>query len=266
MPWRLSSSASASWYAADRVADDVAWIRIWLTEFRVVPPNSRAAAVVSGTTAWSSGSATVDELDDDPTLLSTPITDIGTPATSTVWPTGSRKPKSSWAVVAPRTTTGALVDRSWATMNRPSVIDRPRTVSHDGSVPTTVVVQLVVPATRLSLSESAGATEWMSGATTLEVRAAASPTVSVEAEPKPPRMPELDVVLPGVTVSRLDPRAVISEPTCCWAPSPRPTVRMTAVMPIMMPSTVSVDRSRWDSTASRPVRNVSRRFIRRALR
>ena len=90
--------------------------------------------------------------------------------------------------------------------------------------------------------------------------------VSVEAEPKPPRTPELEVVLPGVTVNRLEPRAVISEPTCFWAPSPSPTVRMTAVMPIMIPTTVSVDRSRWDSTASRPVRKVSRTFIRPSSR
>ena len=33
--------------------------------------------MVSGTIAWSSGSDTVDELDDEPTVLRTPITDIG---------------------------------------------------------------------------------------------------------------------------------------------------------------------------------------------
>ena len=93
-------------------------------------------------------------------------------------------------------------------MNRPSVIDRPRTVSHEGSVPTTVVVQLVDPATRFS-STVAGATASMSGATTFDESAAASPTVRVDAEPKPPRMPELEVVLPGVTVSRFEPRAEI---------------------------------------------------------
>src|ERR1700737_3012855 len=112
-------------------------------------------------------------------------------------------------------------------MNRPSVRERPRTVSQEGSVPTAVVVQLVVPATRLSLIETAGATAAMSGATTLEARAAESPTVRVEADPKPPRIPELDVVLPGVTVRRLEPRAEIWEVTCCWAPSPSPPVRMT---------------------------------------
>ena len=133
-------------------------------------------------------------------------------------------------------------------MKRPSVIERPRTVSHDGLVPTTVVVQLVVPATRVSDSELVGATAPMSGATVFEASAAASPAVSVEAEPNPPRMPELDVVLPGEMVRRLVPSAAIWELTCCWAPSPSPTVRITAAIPIMMPSTVSLDRSRWVTT------------------
>src|SRR5271165_3659516 len=121
-------------------------MRIWLTELRLEPPERRDVTVVSGTTAWSSGLATVEELDDEPTVLRTPTTAMGWPAMSTVWPTGSRKPNSSWAVVAPRTTTEARVARSWETRNRPSVIDRPRTVSHEGSEPTTVVVQFVVPA------------------------------------------------------------------------------------------------------------------------
>ncbi len=68
-----------------------------------------------------------------------------------------------------------------------------------------MVVQLVVPATRVSDSEVVGATASMSGATVLEARAVASPTVRVEAEPNPPRIPELEVVLPGETVSRLEP-------------------------------------------------------------
>ncbi len=146
-------------------------------------------------------------------------------------------------------------------MNRPSVIERPRTVNHEGSVPTTVVVQLVVPATRLSDSDVVGATAAMSGATVFDDSAVASPTVRVEAEPNPPRMPELEVVLPGEMVRRLEPRAVISELTCCWAPSPSPTVRMTAAIPIMMPSTVRPDRIRLDTTASSAVRKVSTTFI-----
>ena len=145
-------------------------------------------------------------------------------------------------------------------MNRPWVMERPRTVSHDGQVPTTVVVQLVVPATSDSDSEEVGATAPMSGATVLESSAVALARVSVDAVPNPPRIPELEVVLPGEMVNRFEPSAVISELTCCWAPSPRPTVRITAVIPIMMPSTVSAERSRWDTTASRPVRKVSTRF------
>src|SRR5664280_195096 len=241
-------------------------MRIWLTEFRLDPPNRSAEAVVKGTMAWSSGFEAVDEVDEEPTVLSTPMTDIGCPAMLTVWPTGSRNPNSSWAVVAPSTATSARVARSWAAMNLPSVIDRPRTVSHEGSVPTTVVVQLVVPAARLSDTVEAGATALTSGATTFDERAAASPTVSVDAEPNPPRIPALEVVLPGVTVRRFEPSAEIWELTCCCAPSPSPTVRITAVMPIMMPSTVSAERRRWETTASSPVRKVSRTFIDRPPR
>src|SRR5664280_1033161 len=58
-------------------------MRIWLTEFRLDPPNSSAEAVVKGTMAWSSGFEVVDDDDDDePTVLSTPMTDMGWPATS----------------------------------------------------------------------------------------------------------------------------------------------------------------------------------------
>ena len=146
-------------------------------------------------------------------------------------------------------------------MKRPSVMERPRTVSHDGSLPTTVVVQLVVPATRVSDTEVVGATAAISGATVFEASAAASPVVSVEADPNPPRMPELDVVLPGVMVKRLVPRAAIWEVTCVCAPSPSPTVRITAAIPIMMPSTVRPDRRRWVTTPSSPVRTVSTAFI-----
>jgi hypothetical protein len=100
-------------------------------------------------------------------------------------------------------------------MNLPSVIDLPRTASHDGLVPTTVVVQLVVPATNVSDSEVVGATAAISGATVFDDRAVASPGVRVEADPNPPRMPELEVVLPGEIVRRFEPKAVMSELTCC---------------------------------------------------
>ncbi len=60
-----------------RVLPEVAWIRIWLTEFRLAGPKRSAEAVVSGRIAWSSGLATCDDVDDEPTVFSTPITDIG---------------------------------------------------------------------------------------------------------------------------------------------------------------------------------------------
>jgi hypothetical protein len=39
--------------------------------------------------------------------------------------------------------------------------------------------------------------------------------VRVEADPNPPRTPELEVVLPGEIVRRFEPKAVMSELTCC---------------------------------------------------
>ena len=80
---------------------------IELTEFREVPPKIRSAAVVIGTMTWSSGLAVVDVEDDDPAVLSTPTTVIGTPLTFTVWPTGSLRLKSSAAVVEPNTATAS---------------------------------------------------------------------------------------------------------------------------------------------------------------
>ena len=90
-----------------------------------------------------------------------------------------------------------------------------------------------------------GATALMSGATVGLESAATSDMVSVDAVPSAPRMPVLEVELPGVMVSTFEPSAVISEVTCPWAPSPSPTVRMTAAIPMRMPSTVRTERSRW---------------------
>ena len=146
-------------------------------------------------------------------------------------------------------------------MNRPWVTVRPRTVSHFGVVPTTVDVQVFEPANRFSGDATVGATAWTSGATVFDDKAVTSASVRVWAEPNPPWKPVDEVALPGDTVSRLVPRALISEVTLSWAPCPRPTVRMTAAIPIMMPSTVSVDRSRWVRTASNPVRRISSQLI-----
>ncbi len=199
--------------------------------------------------------------EDDPAEFSTPMTVMGTPLTLTVSPTGSRGPKSSCAVVGARTVTAASVATSWWLKNLPSERVRPRTDSQSTVEPTTVVVQLADPAVRVSEDETVGATALMSGATRLEAKALPSATVKVEAEPNPPRIPLLEVELPGETVSRLVPKAEISEATWAWAPSPSPTVMITAAMPMRMPSTVRAERIRCVRIASRPVRNVSSQLI-----
>ena len=209
-----------------------------------------------GTITWSSWSEVEDD-DEEPTVLSTPMTVMGTPSTSTVWPTGSAPLKSSDAVSEPRTATAVWSVTSWSSMKRPWVTLRLRTVSQLGVVPFTVVVQLEDPAVSVSDDEAIGATALMSGADRLEARAVASVSVRVDAEPNPLRIPLDEVVLPGEMVNRLVPRALISELTWFWAPWPRPTVRMTAAMPIMMPRTVRPDRRRWVRMALSPVRRVS---------
>ena len=85
--------------------------------------------------------------------------------------------------------------------------------------------------------------------------------VSVDALPRPPRTPPV-VVLPGLTMSRFEPSLLIESRTWAWAPWPSPTVRITAAMPMRMPSMVSAERRRWDRTASIAVRNVSKVFTR----
>ena len=123
--------------------------------------------------------------------------------------------------------------------------------------PCTVVVQVLDPATSSSEDEVIGATAFTSGASTWLSSASTSDMVSVDALPSACRMPVVEVELPGVMVSTFDPRAVISEVTCPCAPSPSPTVRMTAAIPMRMPNTVSAERRRWLRTPLTPVRNVS---------
>ena len=142
-------------------------------------------------------------------------------------------------------------------MNRPCATVRPCTLSQGGVDPCTVVVHVLEPATSSSEDDVTGATALMSGATTGEASAEESDMVNVDAVPSASRMPALEVVLPGVMESRLVPSAVISELTWAWAPSPNPTVRMTAAMPMRMPRTVRPDRSRWLQTPLRPVLMVS---------
>ena len=82
-------------------------------------------------------------------------------------------------------------------MNRPEVTPADRTAFQLGVVPVSVVVQLVEPLTSDTDEVDVGATAWMSGAAVLDSSAPASWMVSVDAEPNPPRAPELSVVLPG---------------------------------------------------------------------
>ena len=99
---------------------------------------------------------------------------------------------------------------------------RPRTGSHDGVVPCTVVVAVSLPAVSTSEDDVIPATALMSGASTGEASADTSAWVSVEAEPSASRTPEVEVVLPGVMVRTFEPSALISEVTWPEAPSPRP--------------------------------------------
>ena len=178
----------------------------------------------------------------------------------TVWPSGSLCPNSLLAVVGPSTVTSATFFSSAAVRNRPSASVRARTSASSGVVPTTLVVQLAVPAVRVCPVIEIGATAAMSGAAVLDASAPASCRVSVVAEPSGPFTPPELVALPGVMISRLVPSALIWARICAEAPSPNPTVRITAAIPIRMPSMVSAERSRCERTASSPVRSVSRQF------
>ena len=171
----------------------------------------------------------------------------------TLCPTGSNGPNSSVAVSEASTVTGAALDSSAAVMNRPDERVRSRTESHDGVVPTTVVVQFVEPLTSdwLTLCNT-GATPLTSGAAVFDDRAVASAMVSVDADPNPPRTPPL-VELPGETISRFPPSAASCLDTFCCAPCPSPTVRTTAAMPMRMPSAVRVERSLWARMESQPL-------------
>src|SRR3954469_13887326 len=118
----------------------------------------------------------------------------------TVDPTALRPLKSSLTVSDPSTTTERAFARSSAAIKGPDDSARARTSPQAGVVPTTLVVQLVLPAASDSLAVDAGATAAMSGATVRLPRASASATVSVEDVPRPPRTPDELVVDPGVTM------------------------------------------------------------------
>ena len=97
-----------------------------------------------------------------------------------------------------------------------------------------------------------------SGATARSASMAASAVVSVETVPPPPRKPPLVVDELGVTMIMFEPSELICEVICACAPWPRPTVSMTAAMPIRMPSMVSSERIRRALSAETAVRMVSR--------
>src|SRR6476661_1173177 len=153
---------------------------------RFDPPISRSAAVPNGTMAWSSRLLVVSE----PADASTPTTVRSMLLIVTTWPTTSVVPNNSVAVVGPRTTTAAESATSASVRNDPYAVVRERTSAHAAVVPTTVVVQDVEFAVNASEDCLTGATPAMSGATTGEASAVASSSVSVDADPKPPRIPE----------------------------------------------------------------------------
>ena len=128
-------------------------------------------------------------------------------------------------------------------------------------MPVRVVVQLVSPAFIDTELVAVAVTASTSGATTSSASASASPIVRVDAVPKPPRMPESSVELPGDTTRTLVPSSSIWSWTSARAPRPMPTVRITAVIPIRIPSIVRADRRRWVRTASAAVKRVSRQFM-----
>ena len=193
----------------------------------------------------------------EPSVFSTPMTVTFCPPTVMVWPTALVEPSSWAAVVEPSTATELSEVTSAAVKNLPCATERARTPSHSAFVATTLLVHVVVPATRLCEPPLVGATRAMSGATLGSASTAASSMVRVVALPRPPRTPEELVVLPGVTLSRLEPSLLIWSVTCFWAPWPNPTVSMTAAIPMRMPNIVSADRRRRVRRESYAVRRVS---------
>ena len=197
-----------------------------------------------------------------PTTLRVPITWKGTCWTATTWPIGLWLPKSFWAVVAPRTATWAWAETSASVKKVPLVTVRLFATSQPGVEPETAAVQFCAPATIGAIRCTTGATAMTSGATEWSSRASASLTVRVLAAPRPARTPPAPVVLPGTTVIRLVPSAVIRPVTYCRAPRPMPTVRMTAATPMRIPSAVSSERNRCPLTERKPVATVWKKLIR----
>ena len=165
-------------------------------------------------------------------------------------------------MVAPRTATWAWAETSASVKKLPLVTVRLFATSQPGVEPETAAVQFCAPATIGAIRCTTGATAMTSGATEWSSRASASLTVRVLAAPRPARTPPAPVVLPGTTVIRLVPSAVIRPVTYCRAPRPIPTVRMTAATPMRIPSAVSSERNRCPLTERKPVATVWKKLIR----
>ena len=146
-----------------------------------------------------------------------------------------------------------MLTQTLRNLERDGLIDRFVTPT----VPVTVEVQVVDADCSDPDVVDTGATAAMSGATAGSASMAASAVVNVETEPPPPRKPPVEVDWPGVTMIRFEPSALICEVICCCAPCPRPTVSITAAMPIRMPSMVSSERIRRALSAATAVRTVS---------
>ena len=215
--------------------EPVALSRIRWTLFGL-PPVSTSWAAVIGTTARSSPFWKPWP----PTVLRMPTTVNGTLPTVTESPTETPR---SVAVVLPRTIFCAWSVTSEALKKAPASMLRALATSHAGVLPLTVVLQLEELLTIVSRAWTTGATAWMSGALALSASPVASLMVSVLALPAPPKMPPA-LVLPGVMVSRLVPRAAIWELTWSDDAWPMPTVQMTAATPKRMPRVVRIERSR----------------------
>ncbi len=78
----------------------------------------------------------------------------------------------------------------------------------------------------------------------------------------PSRTPAL-FVLPDSTMIRFDPRLWICSATRAWAPEPTPTMAITALTPMMMPSIVRALRSLLTRRARPAIRTLCQMFTRR---
>ena len=255
MPCSASSRLCVSWYAADITA---ARRRLHVDRLHRgparLPPITRCWAVLIGMIAWSSSFvAPVDPVD-----ASTPITCERLAVDRHRLPdrvdrTEQLGRRARTRAPSPRRPS----DRPMWTGSGRTPASRARTDSQDGEVPTTLVVQFVEPFCRVCRGGRGRGDRGRRPAPPPGTRARSRRLGERGRRPEPAAHAAGRCVLPGETMSRLVPSACTCATTCRWAPMPRPTVRMTAAMPMRMPSMVSPDRSRCVRIASRPVRSVS---------